>query len=405
MKYPISRASLIALVLGVVVSYGQAAGGGSPNDRFFSHVYGAVAGAYIGNGLGEPTEDFTWQQIEQKYGYLDKFVPSEKRLKQDTHTPQRFGPEWITRGYNREPGWSEDGMERYKLLAAAVIEKGGRVEIEDLARSWVQRIDETKFGYHLGEQDHMIYRLLKDGVPPYDVGRYTPWPGTMGVSKMAEVFGIVNACRPDNAARDALAVSRIKDYQGLTNDFALENSAAIAAATAEALCPGATVDSVIQAALAQLPDMRNARKEVQGFLDATKNAKDYKELRLIYADRYKPTELRYPVPQNIEILAGGLASFRLAKGDPREAVLIDVNIARNTDCTAYVAGGLAGALKGVEAWPAEWLVFLEKSILTDPYTVDKRNAHQMAEGLYKAALNEHAKAKAANTAVDSLLAK
>jgi len=396
---------LIALVVGVAVSYGQPAGAGSPKDRLFSHIYGAVAGAAIGNGIGEPPEGYTWQKIEQKYGFLDRFVASEKNLGPDVHTPQRFGPDWIKRNYVREPGWSEDGMERYKLLASAVISKGGRVTIEDLAREWVEKIDPTKFGYHLGPQDQIIYSMLKAGVPPYDTGRYTPWPGSIGTGKMAEVFGIVNACNPANAARDALNVCRIKDYQGSPNDFALETAAAIAAATAEAMRPSATVDSVIQVALAQLPDVHMARPEVKGFLDQTKNAKDYKDLRVLYADRYAPKGGRFEVSAAIEILAGGLASFRLADGHPREAVLNAINIGRDTDCKAYIAGGLAGALRGVEAWPPEWVAFVEKAILTDTITLDKRDARALAEGLYKAAVNEHAKTKAADSEVDSLLAK
>ena len=296
-------------------------------------------------------------------------------------------------------------MERYKLLASAVIKKGGRVNVEDLAREWIEKVDPNKFGYHMGNQDQIIYNLLKAGIPPCDAGRYTPWPGSMGTTKMIGVLGIVNACRPDNAARDALDVTRIKDVQGVPNDYALENAAALAAATAEALRPGATVNSVIEAALAQLPDVPGARKEVQGFLDQAKNAKDYKELRVIYAERYKPRGGRFPITAAIEILGGGLASFRLADGRPREAVLNAINIGRDTDCKAYVAAGLAGAMRGIEAWPPEWVQTVEKAVLTDTYTVDKRTARQMAEGLYKAALNEHARAKTAGGEVDSMLAK
>ncbi|MDP2997220.1 MAG: ADP-ribosylglycohydrolase family protein [Bryobacterales bacterium] len=406
MRHTMSKAVVTALVLGVIVSYGQPAGDASPKDRLFARIYGSVAGAFIGNAIGEPVEGWTWEKIESTFGFLDKFVASKQALRQAARPiPQRYGPPWMARTYERQVGWTEDGMERYKLLACAVIKKGGRVNVEELAREWIERVDPNKFGYHMGNQDQIIYNLLKAGIPPYDAGRYTPWPGSMGTSKMIGVLGIVNACRPDNAARDALDVTRIKDSQGLPNDYALENAAALASATAEALRPGATVNSVIEAALAQLPNERGARQEVQGFLDQAKKAKDYKDLRVIYAERYKPSGGRFPITAAIEILGGGLASFRLADGRPREAVLNAINIGRDTDCKAYVAAGLAGALRGIEAWPPEWVQTVEKAVLTDTYTVDKRNARQMAEGLYKAALNEHARAKAAGSEVDSLLAK
>ncbi len=396
--------TIAALLSGGAVSYGQPASAGSPSDRLFARIYGSVAGTFIGNAIGEPVEGWTWERIEKTYGFLDKFVSREAR-ESGRAVPQRYGPPWVSRSYRRQPGWTEDGMERYKLLASAVIRKGGRVNVEDLAREWVEKIDPSRFGYNLGNQDQIIYHLLKAGIPPYDAGRYTPWPGSMGTTKMSGVLGIVNACRPDNAARDALDVCRIKDAQGGPNDFALENAAALAAATAEALRPGATVNSVIAAALAQLPDERGARREIQEFLAAAEKAKDYKELRVIYANRYRPRGVRFEITAAIEILGGGLACFRLAEGRPREAVLNAINIGRDTDCKAYVAGSLAGAMRGIEAWPPDWVQTVEKAALTDPYTVDKRNARQLAEGLYQAFLNEFAKTKAAVTEVESLRAR
>jgi hypothetical protein len=70
-----------------------------------------------------------------------------------------------------------------------------------------------------------------------------------------------------------------------------------------------------------------------------------------------------------------------------------------------VAGGLAGALRGIKAWPPEWVELVEKAVGTDPYTVDKRAAHQIAEGLYKACLNELHKVKNQTNELESLLMK
>ncbi|MFB3826769.1 MAG: ADP-ribosylglycohydrolase family protein [Bryobacteraceae bacterium] len=374
-----------------------------PDDRLWARIYGAVAGACVGNAIGEPVEGMTWAAIEKQYGFLDKFIARGGRQTERT-VPQRYGPPWISRAFQRQPGWTEDGMERYKLLASAVIRKGGRVNIDDLAREWVEKINPNHFGYHLGNQDQIIYNLLKAGIPPHEAGRYTPWPGSMGTSKMAGVLGIVNACRPDMAARDALDVCRIKDMQGAANDFALENAAAIAAATAEALRPNATVDSVIETALAQLPDVPGSRREVREFLRLAEKAKSYKELRVIYDDRYKTVaSVRNGITTAMEILGGGLACFRLAGGQPREAILNAINIGRDTDCKAYVAGGLAGALRGIDALPPEWVATVEKAVATDPYTVDKRTARQLAEGLHKAFLNELSKTRTAVQEADSLM--
>jgi hypothetical protein len=275
----------------------------------------------------------------------------------------------------------------------------------------------SKIDFRIGPQDRIIYDLLKAGMPPAEVGRYAIWPGFICTAKMMQPLGLISACRADVAAKDALDLGRIKDSQGrplwrddkstedgrfrstLIYNNALENSAAIAAATAEAIRPAATVDSVIAAALAQLP--AGSRKEVETVLGFAQNVQSWKEIRPLYQKFYEGR----PISNAIDILAGGLACFKLANGQPREATLYAVNLGRDTDCKAYVAGGLAGALRGIKAWPSEWVEIVEKAVGTDPDTVDKRTAHQIAEGLYKACLNELRKVKSQTGELESLLVK
>lgn len=52
---------------------------------------------------------------------------------------------------------------------------------------------------------------------------------------MIEPIGLVNACNPEQAARDALDVGRIKDVLGAAGNYALEVSAGVAAGVAEAM--------------------------------------------------------------------------------------------------------------------------------------------------------------------------
>jgi len=363
------------------------------NNELFSRIYGCEAAGNIANSMGDVTEGLSWQEIEKQYGFVDKLLPQDKKA---SRSPQRFGPDWVRYAHHRPPGMTEDGFERHRLCTSAILKKGGRIMVEDLARTWIADIDPSKFGYLLGPQDQVIYNLLKDGLPPSEVGRYAAWPGFIGTSKMIMPVGIVNACRPDDAARDALQLGRIKDVQGRPGNYALEVCAALAAATAEALRPKATVESVIDVALAQLSP--EPRKEVQQGLDWAKKANDWKDLRPLYAVRYEGK----PISNAVEVLSGGLACFYIAKGQPREAILYAVNLGRDTDCKGYVAGGLAGALRGIEAIPTEWVKIVEEEVVNDPYTVSRRTARQAAEGLYQACLAELAKAKKAVTEIEQL---
>jgi len=366
----------------------------SVRPSLFSRLYGCEAAGNIANSMGDVTEGLTWQEIESRYGFVDRMLPQDKK---DARRPQRFGSDWVNHAHHRPPGMTEDGFERHRLCTSAILKKGGRITIEDLAKTWMDDIDPAEFGYLLGPQDRVIYDLLKSGLPPWEAGRYAAWPGFIGTSKMILPVGMVNACRPDNAARDALDLGRIKDCQGRPNNFALEVCAAIAAATAEALRPAATVQSVLETALEQLPAA--ARKEVERGIQAARKAKDWKDARPFFEKEYSGK----PISNAVEVLSGALAIFLLADGQPKEAILHAVNFGRDTDCKAYVAGGLSGALRGVEAIPAEWIETVEKQVVNDPYTVSKRTARQAAEGLYKACLAEMQKQKTAVLEIESLV--
>jgi ADP-ribosylglycohydrolase len=95
----------------------------------------------------------------------------------------------------------------------------------------------------------------------------------------------------------------------------------------------------------------------------------------------------------------------MSDGQPREAIIYAVNLGRDTDCKAYVAGGLSGALRGIEAIPSEWIETVEKQVVNDPYTVSRRTARQAAEGLYQACINEMQKIRTAVGEIDSMTDK
>jgi len=363
-------------------------------SRLFERIYGCEAAGTIGNSMGDVTEGLRYPQIEERYGFVERLLPQDKK---DARAPQTYGPDFVYHAHHRPPGMTEDGQERHRLCTSAILKKGGRITVEDLAKTWIEDIDPTKFGYLLGPQDQIILNLLKAGMPPWEVGRYASWPGFIGTSKMILPVGMVNAMNPAQAAQDAYDLGRIKDMRGVKGNYALEVCAGIAAAAAEALKPLATVESVIATALSCLTDI--PRKEVEAGLAWAKAAKDWKELRPLYDEKYRGK----PMSNAVEVLSGALACFLIADGQPKLAILYAVNLGRDTDCKAYVAGGLAGALRGIEALPAEWVRTVEEEVVDDPYTVSRRTAREAAEGLYQAALNEMRRMKATVEMIESIV--
>ena len=74
-------------------------------DKFF----GCICGCHIGSAMGAPVEGMTYEEIDRKYGYVDGYLPY-----------QHYG-----NGWDREPGTTEDGVERQKLMISAIMEKEG----------------------------------------------------------------------------------------------------------------------------------------------------------------------------------------------------------------------------------------------------------------------------------------
>ncbi len=344
----------------------------------FDKVYGAEAAGTIANSMGDVTEGMHYSEIEEKFGLVTDLLAQDKVHRE---RPSDWGEVMVYHAHHRPPGMTEDGMERHRLLVTAIIEKGGRITIEDLANVWKRDIDPEKYGYLLGPQDQVIYRSLKAGIPPWEVGRFASWPALIGTSKMMIPVGVVNAGNPAQAAQDALDLARIKDVRGVPGNYALEVAAGLAAAAAEAMKPDATVDGIIHVALGQLTSV--PRAEVELGQEWAHSVSDWRELRQKYDEKYRG----HRMSNAVEMLSAGLATFYLADGDPEQAIISNVNLGRDTDCKAYIAGGLSGALRGIEAVPQRWADVVTEELPNDPYTVSRRTPRESAEGLYKAILS------------------
>ena len=348
-------------------------------SALWDKICGCEAAGTIGNAMGDPVEGMAWEKIEAQYGFLEDFLAQEKK---DRVRPQQYGADWHYRAHDRPPGTTEDGMERHRLCTSAIIRKGGRIRIEDLAEQWLMDIDPEKFGYMLGPQDQVIYHQIRCGVPPWEVGRHASWPAFIGTSKMIQPVGMVNVCHPRQAAQDALELGQLKDMRGVRGNYALEVCAGIAAGVAEALRPSASVDSVIAEVLSHLT--QEPLKEVSEGLTRAKSADSWRDLRPFFAEKYAGR----PISNAVEILAGALGCFYLSDGQPRDAILFAVNLGRDTDCKAYVAGGLAGALRGIGAIPEDWVNAVDEATRNNPYTVSRRTIKEAADGLFAACAKE-----------------
>lgn len=346
---------------------------------------GCIAASRIGSAMGAVTEGWAPEDIKRQFGYLEE-------LRSYKHYPDLI--DW-----QRAPGTTEDGIERQKLFATAIIEKKDRILAEDLIRVWVRDLKPDTIIYKQERFDKSLLELARAGVPPSDLGQLWLFPNVIAMARASHPIGLINAGDPEGAADDSIEAGKVYARE---TAFALRWAALYNAAIAEACKPGATVESVIDTAR-RFAAYRAASGTLYALYDTIES--DLNHALGIAARHTDPLAMRdefyqryqggnyfnYGMSQANEIVSKGLAVFAIVKGNPRDAITLAVNFGRDTDCLAAVAGGLAGALSGTAQIPAEWINQVNRATEQDPYTNSHLSIEATADGLFEAYLNRRRK--------------
>lgn len=352
----------------------------------FKKIYGSVAAANIGSAMGAAVEWVSvpgggWKAIEDKWGWVEGFMPwiqKDRDVRYWNNSP-------LLHYYHMdmEPGMTEDGAEIRYLLALAIIEKQGRVTVDDMAEVWKKHIRREDIGRLVNPHIKIHYDRLMAGdgvthIPPRFIGAMTPWPGLVDAPHMIGPIGIINAGDPEQAAYDAAEVSLLLQP---AESGGTESSKVIAAATAAAFDPQATVDSIIQATRENVSV--NTRGILDEALELAAKYPDIKDIREPMRQHFAPT---YPYADGVETAAEAIALFAITKGDVRDGMIGATNLGRDTDCIGGMLGPICGAFKGIDQVPAEWVDQVETAISRNSYTVQKMDMIKLSEGLYDALL-------------------
>jgi len=341
---------------------------------------GCIAGSWVGSAMGAAVEGWSPERIRQTYGFLDRLLPY-RHYTSSTH-------------WQRPAGTTEDGIERQKLIATAIIEKRGAITAGDLVEVWLRDLDPERMIYKQERFDIALLELVRAGVPPSELGRLYLFPNVVSLARSSHPLGLIHAGDPEEAAEVTFEVGKV--YARETSP-ALRWAALYNAAIAEACKPDATVESVLEVALKFTTyraekgslyssydtiesELRRALEIVSKHTDPGMMREEF--YRLYDGGRY----ITYGMSQANEVVAKGIALFAFTRGDPREAILLAVNFGRDTDCLAAVAGGLAGTLSGIKAVPPEWVAQVNEATLQDPYTNSRRTIEETADGLFEAFL-------------------
>jgi len=391
----------------------------------FKKIYGCVAAGFVGAALGEPSrrcgggvfdcyrglcgpiEGAHWKVIDETLGRpVDKLLPQTKAwVGGEVPKVGYEALEWRTLRWhngpifklpvvNYPPGTNEDGGERRWLVMKAIFDKGGRINKEDLRQAWLKYVNPEWFGYHLLPRDKYTYENMKK-YPASEVGKYDRWPGNVDVLMMIHPVGIINACDPLTAAEDALDVCQT--IQSSLISYAPDAAAAIAAGIAEAFKPDATVESIIEESKRYVDE--NIGQIIDECLEIAGKAPDILEVRELFWRRFGG---RVPT-DSLEVVGESYAMFWITKGDPKQCMIGGASLGRDADCVASIAGAIAGAYKGIDAIPKDWVETCNKAILNDPHELIDMSIEEMSMELYKVLLRIIEKRKEQIRTLESMM--
>jgi ADP-ribosylglycohydrolase len=352
----------------------------SLRDKFF----GCIAGVHIGSAMAAPVEGWTYQRIEEAYGTLDKFLPY--------HHYQNT-TDWV-----REPGTTEDGVERQKLIITAIMRKKDRITAEDLRATWVTDMNPEGAGVVSEPFEGPLLAMAKTPIPARDLGRYCDYAGLVSFARSCHPVGLINAGDVEHALEDILEVGQV--YQ-TSNSRGLQWAAVTGVAIAEATKPDATVDSVLTTIFdvcgtfsERFVQDAGVVRELERGLKLTENCGDFREMREKFDEMYSGRGIPYAFSYANEVVTKAVCVFRMVQGDLKQAIIAGVNMGRDTDCITAVASGISGALTGSAGLPDAWVEQVDYAAKQNPYTNTQRTLDEHADGLYEAFTARVAKAKA-----------
>jgi ADP-ribosylglycohydrolase len=317
-------------------------------------AWGCLAGLALGDALGMPTELLTPEQIAAEYGRIVNLVSP---------------PDWHPHAALRRGRVTDDTGQA--LALAGVYLRHGRIAAEAAAQALLEwaETNQEHLDLYLGPSTRRALEALRAGADPRQSGQTGE---TNGAAMRIAPVGIVNAGDLEGTLLDT--VEACLPTHGTT--LAISGAAAAACAVAQAMCNDATLEAVLEAAMegairgrqhgacVWTPPLERRIalavrlvREAESESEALRALYDYVGVDMLVTESI-------PTAFGLVILAGG---------DPMRAVRYAANIGGDTDTIGAIAGGICGALRGIEA--------VDRVMLAEVEQVNGLDLETVARGL------------------------
>lgn len=278
---------------------------------------GALLGLAIGDAMGAPTEGMTLPAIREKWGRVRGFVDPDAAGTDDT--------------------------EYAVLCARGVLRAGADLTSRVVADTWLEALRAQRTGFNRAGFSEMIALAnLHAGMEPPASGRRNAETWSDGAAMRVAPIGVFAAGDPGLAVRMARADAEVSHSRD-----GVYCAQAIAAGVAVAMVAD-DVEPVLDAMLDALPadswSARTARRALD--IGARAGTPERAEEELFAAIPLRHYMWADVAPEAVALTIGLL---RATDGTPA-VIESGVNIGRDSDTIAAMAGAVAGALHGMSAF-------------------------------------------------------
>jgi len=342
------------------------------SDELYSRILGCMVGNVIGDAFGGVVEGASAKRVKQLTGsdWVDEFLPYA-----EDHGPHPLGV-WEA---SPPRGTATDDGRYNQIFVECVIRNRGQINSQLLAMEYLQlyRDREQLYGKHASlAEDQFANRMVElsqahlgmetiSGRPAWAVlsqGNYQ-FPGLQGLISLA-LAGLLFAGEPEKAYLTAFEL----DFRSI--GYARDATGMMAAMISAALSGDVDAKAMVKVGLETDPFGFGARKydrrilasEMKGLLALAEEAANDRSLMDAISPRVRHRHIFDPV----DVLGTPVTALYFSDGDPVRTIVMAVNDRelddhgnfvrlRDVDCTGSVAGALAGALSGIEAFPRDWV--------------------------------------------------
>jgi len=294
-------------------------------NLLFQKVYGSLLGGVIGDAMGAPAEDMTYDQVKEKFGWINDFE-----------------------------GAGTDDSAIKLILCEAIVKYHGRITADEFAEAFLAN-KENYYNLFYIPVKNMFHKIeSRLCLPVYaGMGNMHSSSSAMAISPM----GLINAGNPRRAALETYDVAGL--IHGGASTFCRDGACAMAAAVAEAMNPDSTIESVLEASVKYLhkDSSWELLERIRLSLKLAEKTQTYEKFREAYYEKF----LGDIVSDSRETVPCVLVLFKLTKGNPIQAIEYGANFGRDADTIASMVGALCGAFSGASEIKPKWVKKVEDS--------------------------------------------